>query len=391
MGVSTPPQGVSRVVVQTKSGMGAVQTNPPPTPRIAVRDGMLDRLTPKVPIPPVLGDHDEEPPERPADGIVPVATEEGISGLVINKTDIFAGDLEAERLSASLVPEELGARPSPPPVPEGAPTIVDAPVFEDSAPVDTALKQASKWNTWTQPPDTPPRSRTKAVALALLVLTLFVGASVALWIFVPEAGDAPGDPDAVATAGDPGSGAGTPIAAADDAAVEDAGSAALDTSRDGGAAADTGAGALAAAAAGDGTEDDGTEDDGTEDEGTPAGIDPSRSARSLVAEGERLIRRDDFAAASPLLERAYELDPDDNHVLAGLARVYIAQGDGPRAVEMAAAACQKRARRASYRMLLGEANELVGDVGAARQAYARVIAQEPNHSGARERLAALRE
>ncbi len=402
MGGPTPARGVSRAAARTMMGIGAVPINPPPTPRIAVREEMLDRLTPKVPIPPVLGDHDEKPPQRADERTAPFATGEGASGLIVDELDLFAGDLETVRPPPSLVPEELGALPSPPPAPRGDPTIVDPPDgspavtppgTEGSSTDDDGSKAATNRGISTERPDAQPPRRTNSVALVFLLLSLLVGASVAVWIFVPEVRDALGYPDVVATAADPGSGAGTPIAASDDASIEDAGSAALDSSVDGGVAADAGDGALAIPSTADAgaAADNGTEDDGTADDGAPAGVDPSRSARSLVAEGERLIRRDDFDAAGPLLERAYELDPDDNHVLAGLARVYVAQGDGPRAVEMAAAACRKRARRTSYRMLLGEANELAGDVEAARQAYGRVIAQEPNHPGALRRLEALRE
>ena len=71
-----------------------------------------------------------------------------------------------------------------------------------------------------------------------------------------------------------------------------------------------------------------------------------------------MIRRGEIRAAGPLLERAYELDPDNNHGLAGLARVYIQRGDGTRAVQMAQAAVG-HSRRARGRWL----GLLHGDVG----------------------------
>jgi hypothetical protein len=57
---------------------------------------------------------------------------------------------------------------------------------------------------------------------------------------------------------------------------------------------------------------------------------------------------------------------------------------------MAEAAVQRRPRRTSYRLLLGGAYELAGDVQNARITYNRIISEEPNHAAARRRLGALR-
>jgi hypothetical protein len=120
-------------------------------------------------------------------------------------------------------------------------------------------------------------------------------------------------------------------------------------------------------------------------------IDPSRSANDLVREAEALLRDGRALEAGPLLERAYELRPEDNHVVAGLAEVALARRDAPKAIEMAEAAVRLRSRRVSYRLLLGSAYELAGDAEHARQTYNQALRIEPGNGAIRQRLAALAE
>lgn len=417
----TPARGVSRAAARTMMGIGAIPMSPPP--RISVREEMLDRLTPRIPLPELPGEAVPVPVVSRPQTPTPMATREDVASLVADELEMLSGDLETVRPPPSLVPEELGDVPASPDPVRGDPTMVDPPGVgsTEAAPPPGPSAGASGVGTApnrdisTERPEESPGGRTNTVALVFLLLSLVVGAAVAVWIFVPEAREALGYPDAVAVTGEPlGAGAATDGVPEDLVGVADASVAAA--AADGGtglaAAADGGAAGLAgdasAAAVGDGSvaltadaaapADPGTapddQDDPPDEDPPPAvatGVDPSRSAGSLIAEGERLIRRGELAEAGPLLERAYELDPDDNHVLAGLARVYISQGNGPRAVEMAEAACRKRARRTSYRLLLGEAQELNGNVEGARAAYGRVIAQEPNNGTALRRLEALRQ
>jgi tetratricopeptide (TPR) repeat protein len=185
-----------------------------------------------------------------------------------------------------------------------------------------------------------------------------------------------------------------PVASADataeaDAATETEGETAADAATETAADAATETAADAATETDAGAESEGEAEGETETE--IAEIDPDRSVDSLVREAESLIRNDEVLAAEPLLDRAYELDPRDNHVLAGLARVYIARGDGPRAVEMAEAAVRRRSRRTSYKLLLGQAYEAAGDIENARATYNRVLRDEPRNPFARRRLEGLGE
>ena len=115
-------------------------------------------------------------------------------------------------------------------------------------------------------------------------------------------------------------------------------------------------------------------------------IDPRRSPRSLIREGEALVRTGDVLAAGPLFERALELAPRDNHALIGMARVWLSRGEPDRAIDLAEQAVRMRARRAPYRLTLADALAAAGRADEARTQYRRVLRQDP---GNRRALVAL--
>ncbi|MEM9187559.1 MAG: tetratricopeptide repeat protein [Myxococcota bacterium] len=113
-----------------------------------------------------------------------------------------------------------------------------------------------------------------------------------------------------------------------------------------------------------------------------ATIDPNRSASSLIREAERMVRDGRTLEAAPLFERALELAPNDNHVLAGMAEVHLARGEAAEAVEYAQRAVALRSRRASYRVILAEALLGSGNRQEARGHLQRAIQLDPGNARA---------
>lgn len=119
------------------------------------------------------------------------------------------------------------------------------------------------------------------------------------------------------------------------------------------------------------------------------GVDPSRSANSVIREGERLVRQGKTLDAAPFFERALELRPRDNHALIGMAQVWLARGEPARAVPLAEEAVQLRSRRVPYRLVLADAYRGAGQHADARREYNRILRSEPGHREATAGLRAL--
>ena len=129
----------------------------------------------------------------------------------------------------------------------------------------------------------------------------------------------------------------------------------------------------------------------------PAGGEPAEPAnagssategldtRGLVSAGDRALAQGDTAAAEAYFQAALERDPRENHAMAGLAEANLARRDAANAIEWARKAVERRPRRASYQLLLGDALALGGQTAAARQAWQRA-AELDSDSPARARL-----
>jgi DNA-binding response OmpR family regulator len=402
----TPAAGIDRQVARTLMGMPSAtppQGAKPPVPATppkpssplsplgAVPDTPHDRLTPKL---------NEEPAVAPEDE--PIQTTDPNLTPTTNGDDVAAmmGDLAHFDHDTQLT----AATVRPPGYEEGVaageeradPTVIDPPASD--RPGFPAISELEA----TEHVPKKKGGAGKIVALFLFLVVLVAGGAVAAFFFVPGVPEALGMGAVTSDQGGDGDGSGPiaegpdspPVAAADataeaDAATETEGETAADAATETAADAATETAADAATETDAGAESEGEAEGETETE--IAEIDPDRSVDSLVREAESLIRNDEVLAAEPLLDRAYELDPRDNHVLAGLARVYIARGDGPRAVEMAEAAVRRRSRRTSYKLLLGQAYEAAGDIENARATYNRVLRDEPRNPFARRRLEGLGE
>ena len=114
---------------------------------------------------------------------------------------------------------------------------------------------------------------------------------------------------------------------------------------------------------------------------------PGKASDVLVNRSLALIRGGELDRAEATLDRAWELDPKNPQAMAGYTALYIAAKEGDRAVRWAERAVAKRPRRAPYRVLLGDALMLQGEVGSARKAWRKALAQDPDNRAARSRLA----
>jgi hypothetical protein len=125
------------------------------------------------------------------------------------------------------------------------------------------------------------------------------------------------------------------------------------------------------------------------DDETSAAIPAAASSAKLLQLARSRQQAGDLAAAESLLRRALAKDPDDHHAIEALVRVLIARGRGPEALRYAEEIVHKRPRRASYRVLDGDAKLLTGDKAGAESAWREALAMEPDNREAKRRLASL--
>jgi hypothetical protein len=98
-----------------------------------------------------------------------------------------------------------------------------------------------------------------------------------------------------------------------------------------------------------------------------------------VKEAEALLR--------PMLDK----HPDDPHLSEALAQTLLARGAAVEAVAYAQKSVKKRPKRASYRVLLGDALRRAGDEPSAKLAYREALALDPKAREAQKRLKAKAE
>ena len=92
--------------------------------------------------------------------------------------------------------------------------------------------------------------------------------------------------------------------------------------------------------------------------------------------------KDAEAVLRPLLEK----NPDDYHVAEVMAQALLARGAAVEAVGLAQRIVKKRPKRASYRVLLGDALRRAGDEPSAKLAYKEALALDPKMREAQKRL-----
>jgi hypothetical protein len=114
----------------------------------------------------------------------------------------------------------------------------------------------------------------------------------------------------------------------------------------------------------------------------------SVSNLKLLQQARAKQQADDLPEAEALLRRALANDPDDHHSMEVLVQVLIEGERGPEALKYAEEIVRKRPKRASYRVLAGDALLLTGDKIGAQRAWREALALEPGNREARRRLSA---
>jgi hypothetical protein len=112
-----------------------------------------------------------------------------------------------------------------------------------------------------------------------------------------------------------------------------------------------------------------------------------------VLNGDRLlvavrakIAADELSAAEAMARRGIARDADDHHAIEALVEVLIEETRGAEAVKYAMQIVRKRPKRASYRLLEGDARMLANDRVGAERAWREALALDPNSRDAKRRL-----
>lgn len=110
---------------------------------------------------------------------------------------------------------------------------------------------------------------------------------------------------------------------------------------------------------------------------------PPSDAEALVRQANEAR---DPSVKETLFRRALTLDPRNHYAMLGLADVYMDRGQPSEAIPLLESAIRRRGRRASYRVLLGDARREAGDMAGARAAWQEALEIDPDDRTARARL-----
>ena len=113
---------------------------------------------------------------------------------------------------------------------------------------------------------------------------------------------------------------------------------------------------------------------------------PSPEVAPTLTEARTELRAGRPKEAEALLRPLIEKHPDDHHVAEALAQALLARGAAVEAVGFAQRIVKKQPKRASYRVLLGDALRRAGDEPSAKLAYKDALALDPKLREAQRRL-----
>jgi tetratricopeptide (TPR) repeat protein len=113
---------------------------------------------------------------------------------------------------------------------------------------------------------------------------------------------------------------------------------------------------------------------------------PSPEVAPTLTEARTELRAGRPKEAEALLRPLLEKYPDDHHVAEALAQALLARGAAVEAVGFAQRVVKKQPKRASYRVLLGDALRRAGDEPSAKLAYKDALALDPKLREAQRRL-----
>lgn len=113
---------------------------------------------------------------------------------------------------------------------------------------------------------------------------------------------------------------------------------------------------------------------------------PGASPDDLVRAGDEAAEAHDHGRALDLYQQAIALDGHHPYAFAGAARASLELGRTSDAVRFAERAVANRRRRASFRVLLGDALSAAGNAERARAEWEEALSIDPDDAAARERL-----
>jgi hypothetical protein len=114
--------------------------------------------------------------------------------------------------------------------------------------------------------------------------------------------------------------------------------------------------------------------------------DPVLSGDRLLVAIRAKIAADELSSAEAMARRGVARDPDDHHAMEALVEVLIEETRGVEAVKYAVQIVRKRPKRASYRLLEGDARMLANDRVGAERAWREALALDPSNRDAKRRL-----
>jgi TolA-binding protein len=112
----------------------------------------------------------------------------------------------------------------------------------------------------------------------------------------------------------------------------------------------------------------------------------SGEVAQLIGAARAELRSGHPKEAEALLRPYLEKNPDDTHVAEALTQALLARGAAVEAVGIAQRIVKKQPKRASYRVLLGDALRRAGDEPSAKLAYKEALALDPKSRDAQRKL-----
>jgi tetratricopeptide (TPR) repeat protein len=111
--------------------------------------------------------------------------------------------------------------------------------------------------------------------------------------------------------------------------------------------------------------------------------------RKTLNRGKEQLHKGELDQAEASFQSILDQDADEHHAMEGLVEILIKRGRASEALPYCERMVKKRSRRASYRILYGDALVLVGNKEAAKQQYSEALRYSPNDEKAKRRLAKL--
>ncbi|HEX2677244.1 MAG TPA: hypothetical protein VHM19_11405 [Polyangiales bacterium] len=124
----------------------------------------------------------------------------------------------------------------------------------------------------------------------------------------------------------------------------------------------------------------------------PVAAEPEKAASASgdpVEAARAKLTAKDFAGAEAMCRAILDKDKTEHHAMEVLARALIAEHKGAEAVAYAEQIVKRRPKRASYRLVLGDAKRAAGDEAGAQQAYRDGLAIDPNDYDLNKRVGGL--